>query len=297
MPIDSDTRNRAEALLGSILLVVAIGGGWYLVDDSVTGDLRFVEVGWWNIRDLSSASRDDGEIADIAACIEGLHVLAVGELNDRAVLGRITDELGPSWRWDATESKIGRTSSSKEYYGFLWDSSVVDMVGDIQVDPDPGDHIDREPAWATFRTTDGNLDFTVIAVHITWGSNVPARKAEIRSLDEVWVRTQTATLEDDDLILVGDFNRNIGDDSFDEVLGLDGMVRANGDTIPTHISSHSTYDQVFISLDATSEWTGEYGIFAFDEEFFNDDDQAANLAVSDHRPVWITLFVPDRDDD
>ena len=296
MAINPQVRLRAEELVGSVLLVVAIGGGTYLVGDGV-GELRFVEVGWWNIRDLSSASRTDEEIQLIADGILGLHVLAIGELNDPAALDRIATQLGPSWRWSATEEKIGRTPHSSEYYGFLWDSEVVDMVGEIGVDEDPEDDIDREPAWATFRTTDDNLDFTLMCVHITWGDRVAARKAEIIALPEVWQRAREAVEDDRDLILVGDFNRNIGDDSFEPLLSISGMICANEGSGPTHVSSSTTYDQIFLSWDHTREWTGEYDTYAFDEELFGDDDTQAKLACSDHRPVWISLYVPEEDDD
>lgn len=293
MAIDTRARGMEFAAFG--LLAIAIGGGWYSVADGV-GNLEFVEVGWWNIRDLSDASRDDQEIADIAAAIRGIDVLAVGEVNDTVALEQIAEELGTSWEWAATPNKIGRTTGSREFYGFLWDSDVAQMVGSVHVDPDPGDNVDREPAWATFRTVDGTLDFTVIAVHITFGRTVGPRRAEVRQMDDVWNRTQAATPDDDDLILVGDFNRNTNDVSFDQILAIPGMVRANQDTGPTHVSSNSTYDQIFISLNETTEWTGE-DVFHFDEAFFGNDDAAAQLALSDHRPVWITLVIPEQDDD
>jgi endonuclease/exonuclease/phosphatase family metal-dependent hydrolase len=296
MAIDERFRRRAQEWVAVGMMAVALGGGWYLVGDGV-GELRFIDVGWWNIRDLSSASRDDSEIALIAQAIDGPEVLAVGELNDPSALGRIAEELGPSWEWAATDDRIGRSPQSAEYYGFLWDGDFVEMVGSLHVDPDSADRIDRQPAWATFRTADGGLDFTVLAVHITWGNRVANRKAEIRALDEVWTRTQNATPDDDDLVLVGDFNRNIGDDAFDQLLAIPGMLRANEDTGPTHVSSRTTYDQIFLSTGETQEWTGEYFTYAFDEVLFGNDDADARLAASDHRPVWITLFIPDQDDD
>ena len=45
-----------------------------------------------------------------------------------------------------------------------------------------------------------------------------------------------------------------------------------------------------------TEWTGAAGIDRFDEAVFGNDDDAASLAVSDHRPVW-TTFYTDSDDD
>jgi hypothetical protein len=54
---------------------------------------------------------------------------------------------------------------------------------------------------------------------------------------------------------------------------------------------------VFLSKDHTTEWLGTFAIHKFDEDIFGNDDVAANLACSDHRPVSIRLHVPAVDDD
>lgn len=261
-----------------------------------TDPANIVDVYWWNIRDFSDGSRDDSELAKIAKTLKGAEVVAIGELNDTQVLGRLAAKMGSTWL-HAASAKVGRSSHTAEHYGFIWDSSVVDIVGNVSVDTATEDTIDREPAWATFKTTDNRLDFTIISIHVTWGSTVGPRKKEIRELDGVWDRVQTATTTDDDLILVGDFNRNVGDDSFDEVLGISGMVRVNEDTPSTHISSTSTYDQMFLSTDNTSEWNGSWVTHKFDETVFGGDDAKAKTAGSDHRPVSLSLSIPGADDD
>lgn len=215
---------------------------------------------------------------------------------------RLAQEMGTTWTSAATP-KVGRTPGSRERYRFVWDTSRLAMVGEPHVDPDPDDAIDREPGWATFRTTDGGLDFTVMVVHITWGSTVGSRQAEIRALRGVWDRTQTATVGDDDLVLCGDFNRNVGDAAFDRLLDVTGMVDAahppgaTTSPIPTVINAASTYDQMFLSTAATREWTGTFTVYPFDELLFAKDDVKAQKSVSDHRPVAITLTVPQHDDD
>ena len=65
----------------------------------------------------------------------------------------------------------------------------------------------RDPYWATFRA--GEFDFSVIAVHVIWGDTVGPRKAEVRALADVYqVCPGARTVTEDDVLLVGDFNRN-----------------------------------------------------------------------------------------
>ena len=64
----------------------------------------------------------------------------------------------------------------------------------------------------------------------------------------------------------------------------------------SHIRDSSLYDNIFFQMDAVTEYLDRSGIDKFDETDFGNDDKAANLAVSDHRPVW-AVFSIDRDDD
>ena len=64
----------------------------------------------------------------------------------------------------------------------------------------------------------------------------------------------------------------------------------------SHIRDSSLYDNIFFQTDYVTEYLGSSGIDRFDETDFGNDDKAANLAVSDHRPVW-AVFRTDLDDD
>lgn len=294
--IFSKIRDNAAVWLTAGFLVLATAGGTYLVSEDVDADdLEFVDVGWWNIRDFSTSSRDDSEMTIIASIVE-TDVMAVGELNDTLALKALTRKLGPSWNWASTPTKVGRTGYTAEFYGFIWDSDKLDIAGPVHIFADSLDLFDRDPAWATFQAEGGGLDFTIICVHVTWGKTVGPRKAEVMAMKTVWQAVQDVTPNDNDLICMGDFNRNKTCASFDSLLSISGVIRANQETGPTHIKSSTTYDQVFIDTTFTKEWTGEYSTGLFDETLF-DNDADANLAASDHRPVWIRLYVPETDDD
>ncbi len=60
---------------------------------------------------------------------------------------------------------------------------------------------------------------------------------------------------------------------------------------------YSLYDNIWFASDYLAEYTGVSGIDKFDETDFGNDDKAANLAVSDHRPAWADFYVDRADDD
>ena len=59
----------------------------------------------------------------------------------------------------------------------------------------------------------------------------------------------------------------------------------------SHIRDSSLYDNIFFQADYVTEYLGRSGIDKFDETDFGNDDKAANLAVSDHRPVWAVFRI------
>jgi len=290
-----EKRKIRKWIVGGFAVAAIVVGIYIHYYSEETEIVEYVDVGWWNIRDFGTSSRNNIEIAKIAKIIN-TDVMAIGELNDRDALKLLAHNLGTSWMWATTGKKVGHNPWTAEYYGFVWNNDKVTLLDSIHIFTDPQNEFDRDPAWATFRTIDHNLDFTVIAVHVTWGDKVGPRKAEVQAMKKVYLEVQEKTLTDNDLIVLGDFNRNKNDSSFDSLLSISGMVRANDITGPTHISSNTTYDQIFISTDYTNEWRGESVTVHFDETNFN-SDQEAKLVVSDHRPVWIRLYIPNDDDD
>src|SRR5206468_3631524 len=108
--------------------------------------------------------------------------LAICELNDGSVLDTLKGKLksqGGNWERVQTSAKIGNTPSTAERYGFLYRSDKLEVRGTPHVLPElsylvPGEaqprKFDREPFVCSFATLDGRFDFTMIVVHITWGS-------------------------------------------------------------------------------------------------------------------------------
>ena len=121
--------------------------------------------------------------------------------------------------------------------------------------------------------------------------------AEVKALADVYRYVQAANGAEDDVLLVGDFNRNPTDaESYRPLMAIPSMTRLFDFPQKSHIKDTSLYDNIFFQKDPLTEYLNMSGIDRFDETDFGNDDKAANLAVSDHRPVW-AVFSIEIDDD
>ena len=254
-----------------------------------------VSLAAWNIRIFSDNSRNDDELRMIAEILIQYDFIAIVELRDEVVLMRVETMLADMGRdYDYLISpQVGATQ--KERYAFLYDQSLVSPVGTGAVFPDPDDQFLREPYYATFRA--GEFDFTTIAIHVIYGDRVAQRQAEVQELANVYQTVQDADSSEQDILLLGDFNREPDDtEAYMPLLAIPFMAHLFDLPLKSHIRDSSLYDNIFFQTNHVTEYTGEHGIQRFDETQFNNDDDAANLAVSDHRPVWASFFT-DVDDD
>ena len=188
---------------------------------------------------------------------------------------------------------VGR--SRTERYAFMWRPDVVQILGDIRIYPDPDDGFIREPAIADFQA--GTFDFTLITIHSIYGDRKAERRAEAELLDEVYAAVQDADPLEQDVILLGDFNLPPEDAAFADLKAiLEPLITG---TRYTTISENamSLYDNIWFDPAFVSEYDGQNGVDDFDVTVFDNDDKAASLAVSDHRPVWATFRMDGVDDD
>ena len=253
----------------------------------------------WNIRIMSNNSRTDAELMEIARTLADYDFIAIVELRDETVLKRTQNillQMGKAYQYQFSPA-VGR--GVKERYAFLYREDLVSVVSRGELYPDAADGKDdfsRDPYWATFRA--GEFDFSVIAVHVIWGDTVGPRKAEVKALAEVYEYVQEANGDEEDVLLVGDFNRNPNDaDAYSRIMAIPSMTRLFELPQKSHIRDSSLYDNIFFQKDHVKEYLNRSGIDRFDETDFGNDDKAANLAVSDHRPVWAVFSVTQDDDD
>ena len=249
----------------------------------------------WNIRIFSDNSRDDYELQLIANVLIDYDFIAVIELKDETVLRRtesVLELMGRDYDYLVSRPVGGKV---KERYAFMFDQKLVDVLEDGLVFPDPNDAFLREPYYASFRA--GQFDFTTISAHVIWRDSVPPRQRELGELANVYRAVQAMNGAEQDVILLGDFNRNPDDLlAYQPLMSIPGMTNLFQLPEKSHIKDTSLYDNILFQASYVTEYTGNSGIDRFDETDFGNDDKAASLAVSDHRPVWAEFRI-DSDDD
>lgn len=254
-----------------------------------------VTIASFNIRLFSTASRTDAELAQIADLLQRYDLVALQELRDEGVLRRtvaILQQLGLAYAYEISPP-VGR--AVKEHYAFLYRQDRLQIRGAGRLYPDPEDRFIREPFYASFDA--GDFDFTLVTIHVLFGSSESERRPEIEALAAVYQTIQDEDPTEQDVILLGDFNFPPTDKGFSRLKAFPGMVFLIQPPAKTTISDESLYDNVWFQEPYVREYAGESGIEKFDETMFGNDDRAAKLAISDHRPIWARFRTAGPDDD
>jgi len=217
-------------------------------------------------------------------------LVAVQEIKDKRekVADQFLAMLGPGWAMSESP-RTGQNPDdrhSQEQYVFYYQTKRVLAEGDGVLFPDARDYFQREPWMARFRVTDGNFTFVIINIHTRPESAVE----EINALDKVvsWARGHWR--DEDDFIVLGDFNASCSYANNKELaaspLSGPSYVWIVPNSADTNLSSKKcAYDRIVISANTKSQYTGSWGV---DRAFFD-------RQISDHWPVWAEFYTG-RDD-
>ena len=254
------------------------------VPTSTSGTIKLAS---WNVRVLTDNSRDDGEVRRIADIIRNFDIVAIQEARDTRVLDRIKAQL-PGYDYVASQP-VGR--GQREIYAFFWRTSSVRHIGRAHTVDDPQDVFIREPYAGTFSA--GEFDFTLCTIHLLFGDSQADRRRELVYMDEVVRSVQSANGDEQDVILLGDFNFPPDDRGWQ----LNGWTAVFQPPTKTTVGDVSLYDNIWFHPSNTgAEYTGTHGVIRFDVDDYPGDVRRARREVSDHRPVWV-IFRTTSDDD
>ncbi len=222
----------------------------------------------------------------LAAIIQNFQIVAIQEIRTQDdyfldnflrtyvnVNGHVYDKvIGP---------RLGR-SVSKEQYAFIYDTKTIEVNPHcIYTINDPDHLLERDPLVAMFRVRgpppEQAFTFILVDVH----TKPEQAREECNTLAQVYEAVRRAAGDEDDIIMLGDFN--VDDKHLGDLARIDGMRPVIRGTF-TNTRQNNQEDNILLHAPSTTEFSGRWGVFDV-QRFFNLRPEQA-LQVSDHYPIW-----------
>jgi len=280
-----------------------------LLSPSTVSAQETIKIATWNIRDLSTSSRNDFELLQISYVLKDYDLIAIQEVNNEDSLDKLKAWLGTiGHTFDYLFSPRSGTGSAGEHYAFLYRTDIIEPLDTGQL---ADGNFARPPYFASFRA--GDFDFTIVSIHVCSGCGGLAeagRELEVARLGLIYNSLMNGP--EKDVIVVGDFNLNPNNGSFINLVSVENTVPIYSCSTLTECKQDATttrdsnlFDNIWLSQNHVTEYTGQRDQFKFDEELFEDPagdsndyrERYSRLSVSDHRPVWAEFRIDAGDDD
>jgi len=235
-------------------------------------------------------------MAVLAKTLDQYDIVAIQEVKDESgaaikKLEAAVDALGRPCAV-LVSPRLGR-KEPREQYAFLYRSDSLEPAGDLTLYQEPAgsDQFSREPFLARFKCKRGKFTFVLINVH----TEPKTATREIRALADVLAFARQKYPMDKDFIILGDLNADCKYYNPKQPNPIPGTTWLLAETADTTVkSSNCTYDRIIITDACREDFSGETGVFRFDQEFGLSYEEATD--VSDHFPVWARFRI-DRDTD
>lgn len=223
-----------------------------------------IKIGSWNLEFLGAdpkfrrdtPPRAPEDLAAIGNKIRelGVSVLGVQEICGAGVLDQVAEATGPTWR--AVLGTTGQWDDGKtqQGVGFLYDSGVLQLVHAEEFLDFPRQREDvsvfhRKPVTACLRHRSAGFDFRIVVVHLKAGRkarDLNKRRVEAKTLRE-WVdKLRAKPGEDQDIVILGDFNCSYGDEP-ERVLEAGSVMQYLDQQAPTIMHFDTPIDQVCVA--------------------------------------------------
>ena len=251
----------------------------------------------WNIEQFGQAKFNDSiRLGRIANGVKEFDVIAIQEIVHAAsqgqdVVDRLTDAIEDEHRrsYDhALGDRTGCPGGRVEQYAVLFDSEILEQVGNAHSIPDDASQTDnmcRDPLVVQLRVIGMTTTFTLIVVH-TDPNPVSALNRDLNALGRIYQEVQADDPQDDDVILLGDLNAEPG--NLRGLGNVPDLVYAVPDT-GTMVLSASRNDNIVFQWTPTGEdYTGRAGVFQVAKFLGISEPDADRL--SDHQPVYAVFF-------
>ena len=255
---------------------------------NATGTIRIAA---FNIQVFGEAKINNPEVMPIVVeILKNFDLIAIQEIRaQQDVCQALVQMLNRDgrYRYDyVIGPRLGR-SSSKEQYAYIFDMATVEVDrAQLYTVDDRNDLLHREPlvGWFRARGPQPHEAFTFTLVNVHTDPDEVDRELDV--LDDVFLAVRDDQRQEDDVIMLGDFNAH--NTKLGQLGQLPGLVCVVNNT-HTNTRGDKQYDNILFNRTATTEFGGRGGVFDFLRQYNLTLEQA--LAVSDHLPVWAELSV------
>ena len=282
-----------------VIVIASYGTIIYNQDQGV--EVETVKIAAFNIQIFGQAkSQKQDVMAVLRDVVREFDIVLIQEIRDASeqtipnFVEVINQMEGPEYSFIRSE-RLGRTSS-KEAYAYVYNTETVQFIqGSDYVYNDVNDVFEREPYIASFKA--GNFDFVLVGIH----TKPDDAYNEIGNLTLVVSSIQTANPNENDIIVMGDFN---ADGSYFDEDDTSNPFKASDynwlitNAMDTMVKTDYTYDRMVV-LDSTLNHEYDAGsaqVFYFDQ-VYGLNNQTFVAEISDHYPVFAQYKTNLIDDD
>jgi endonuclease/exonuclease/phosphatase family metal-dependent hydrolase len=252
-------------------------------------DNRSLIMGTFNIQVFGQAKMGNSDVMQIILDVtRRFDLLAIQEFRavDQELVSQFVEMLnvnGLQYSY-CLGPRQGYTSSQEQYI-YVYDATKLRLIAEPFVAEDNLMH--RAPWVAQFQSIElppeQAFSFCLLNVH----TDPDVVRDELNYLKNIVERVRQAIPEEDDFIVLGDFNAPT---SFLDAVGLISnphfVVQENW---VTNTRETRNYDNIAFDSLHTREYMGRAGVFNFQREYQLSLDEA--LRVSDHYPVWAMFSI------
>lgn len=256
-----------------------------------------ITIASWNLKNIGPSKLNDPERIDVIVDIlKNYDIIAIQEVKDITL--QLPQQLIDKMNMDGSNynvvasDRVGRNVF--EQYLFVYDDDKIDAIpGTEGYGIEPNDEFEREPYYAMFRA--GNFDFYLFTIH----TKPSAVATEIPALRTAYIDLQNNTPDEDDIILLGDFNGKAPGVTAGSYITIDAIAQIPNIIFTineeTNTRGGRAYDNIIFQGNYTTEYSGSSGVSTFWLPYGLDEDQG--FAISDHKLVWAVFNIPQTDDD
>lgn len=249
-----------------------------------------IRIASFNIRTFGKSKLKKPDVmAKLALIVKQFDIVAIQEIKD--ISGSTAPKFlevinadGSKYDFIISE-RSGRQANDKtsqEQYAYFYNTKTITTNGaDTLYDDSQNDYFQREPYIAAFRVVGGSFTFVLLNIH----TKPTIAVQEVESMHEAYKWAVQRYQNEDDFIMLGDFNASCNYANDDEISKLSissaefkWIIPNSADTNQSD-KSDCAYDRMVISDGTKTDYAGEWGVLKIDDK-----------RVSDHHVIWADFY-------